>query len=98
MVGYPLGLILSGQELDYLGFKWVFATSTSLGMACLLYSLTWLRNDTHTRNETYYNLLDEKYYEERHESTHQNAMIRYLKVKNNDSYFSMSSAESQCFQ
>ena len=81
-VGYPLGLIISGQELDYLGFKWVFATSMSLGTACVLYSLIWLRNDTHTRSETYENLYDRLDNGKWHESTQQNAMIRYLKVKN----------------
>ena len=56
----------------------------SLGTGCVLYSLTWLRNDTHTRSETYYNLLDKEVYGNWHESTHQNVMVRYLKVKNND--------------
>ena len=79
-VGYPLGLILSGQELDYLGFKWVFATSLSLGTACVLYSLILLRNDTHTRSDPYKNLLDEQDNGKWHEPDHQNALIRYLKV------------------
>ena len=79
-MGYPLGLILSGQELDYLGFKWVFATSLSLGTACVLYSLLWLRNDTHTRSDPYQNLLDKEGYGKWQESTHQNGIIRYIKV------------------
>ena len=81
MVGVPLGLILSGQELDYLGFRWVFATSALLGMACVLYSLTWLRNDTHTHSETYQNLLAKEDNGKWHESNPQNVTIRYLKVR-----------------
>ena len=77
-VGYPLGLILSGQELDYLGFKWVFATSLSLGTACVLYSLIWLRNDTHTRRNPYQNLDHDN--AKWHEPGLQNALFRYLKV------------------
>ena len=77
-VGYPLGLILSGQELDYLGSKWVFATSLSLGTACVLYSLIWLRNDTHTRRNPYQNLDHDN--AKRHEPGLQNALFRYLKV------------------
>ena len=76
-VGFPLGLILSGQELDYLGFKWVFVTSMSLGTASLLYSLIWLRNDTHTRSETYQTLLEKEDYG----AIHRNVLIGYLKVE-----------------
>ena len=51
MVGYPIGLLASGQELVHFGFTWVFVTSMSLGALCVMYSLIWLRNDTHKQEE-----------------------------------------------
>ena len=51
MVGYPIGLLASGQELLHLGYTWVFVTSMSLGALCVMYSLIWLRNDTHKQEE-----------------------------------------------
>ena len=51
MVGYPIGLLASGQELVHFGYTWVFVTSMSLGALCVMYSLVWLRNDTHKQGE-----------------------------------------------
>ena len=47
MVGYPAGLLASGQLLMHFGYTWVFVTSMSLGALCVVYGLVWLRNDTH---------------------------------------------------
>ena len=88
-MGGPVGLILSGQELDYLGFKWVFVTSILLGAACVMYSLIWLRNDTHTYSDAYKNLLDKEAYKNGNESPNEfipfedkfiSPLIRYIKV------------------
>ena len=87
-VGGPLGVILGGLELDYLGFKGVFVASMSLGAACVMYSLCLLRNDTHTRSDAHRNLLDKESYENPNalvtfESKLTTLFLRYIKVWHN---------------
>ena len=59
MVGYPIGLIATGQELMHYGYTWVFVTSMSLGALCVMYSLVWLRNDTHKQGEDTKHILND---------------------------------------
>ena len=80
-IGGPLGLTLGGMELDYLGFRWVFVISTSLGAACVMYSLSFLRNDTHTRSDAYQNLLDHESDEIPDDSISITYFLRYMKAR-----------------
>ena len=56
MVGYPIGLLASGQELLHLGYTWVFVTSMSLGALCVVYREVQL--DFTPEMEIFYMLFD----------------------------------------
>ena len=83
MVGSPIGLLASGQELLHLGYTWVFVTSMSLGALCVMYSLIWLRNDTHIQEEDRKGILNTQESENELAETVENEcskLLRYVTV------------------
>ena len=42
----------------HFGYTWVFVTSMSLGALCVVYSMVWLRNDTHKQEGDRKRMLD----------------------------------------